>query len=379
MKRVLIAMMVVVFAFALLAGCDQAPASDGGANDESKEETQGDDQGQEATQGNEQGQEASDNTQEPAEQTFNLKLAGIKTDDDPASLAMALFAEEVNKNSGGTITVKTYTNSSLGNLNDLLSGMTDGTVEMMYNTFSCYSWIDGAKRFAVMSAPFLWDDNQQMQAFIESDIAAQWLDEAAKASGVRTLIAKGELPPRQLTCNQAVTYADDFKGLKVRTAEAPIVQETMKRLGAVPTVVPFSDLYMALKQGVVDAQENNFITVMTSSLYEVQSHFMKTDYIRDVSAIYVSEDIWQQMSDRQKQVMRDAAEKAVALEEELVAEKLQEAMDFLNGKMTFVEIDVPSIQAKLGSELYEEFDAAGEIWPTGTIEEILKFKENYEG
>jgi len=317
-------------------------------------------------------------SQSPSERTFNIKLAGIKTDDDPASIAMNLFAEEVNKNSGGTITVKTYTNSTLGPINDLLSGMTNNTVDMLYNTFSCYSWLEGAKRFTAITAPFLWNDNQELQAFLDSDTAHKWMEEAAASSGVRTLIAKGELPPRQLTANRAIKNADDFKGLKIRTAEAPIVQETMKRLGATPVVVPFADLYLALKQGTVDAQENNFITAKTSSLFEVQSHFMKTDYIRDVSAIFISEKIWTEMSDSQKKVMSDAAEKAVAREAELVAAQLTETMDFLKTKMTYVEIDVPSIQAKLGSDIYTEFDKAGQLWPTGTMDEILKFKAAYK-
>ncbi len=90
-----------------------------------------------------------------AEKTFNLKLAGIKNDEDPNSKGMELFAEIVNKESNGTITVKTYTNSVLGNLNDLLSGMIDGTVEMMSNTISCYAWLSGAgaKEFGIVSAP----------------------------------------------------------------------------------------------------------------------------------------------------------------------------------------------------------------------------------
>jgi tripartite ATP-independent transporter DctP family solute receptor len=313
-----------------------------------------------------------------AEKIFTLKLAGIKNDEDPASKAMELFAEKVKKDSNGTIVVNTYTNSVLGNLNDLLSGMIDGTVDMLYNTLSCYSWLSDLRWLNITSAPFLWKDNKELQSFIDSPEVQRRFEEGSTSSGVRLLIANGELIPRQLSANRAIKNADDFKGLKIRTAEAPIVQAIMKKLGAVPVVIPFADLYMSLKTGVADAQENNFFTMKSSSFYEVQTHFMKTDYIRDVGAIFISDKIWNQMSDNQKKIMKDAAKEATDLEAKIIADTVEEVMAFLSTKMTYVEPDIASIQAKLGSDIYQEFDKEGKIWPTGTLDLVLKFKENYK-
>lgn len=311
------------------------------------------------------------------EKEFTLKFAGIKTQDDPATLAMERFAEIVN-NSEANITIKTFPNSVLGSVNDMLSGMPNGITDMFYNTLSCYSWLDGAKKFNAVTAPFIWDNHDELQAFLNSDTAQTWFEEAAKTTGVRVLAAAGELPPRQLTANRPIESAEDFKGLKIRTAEAALVQQTMKKLGATPVVIPFADLYMALRQGTVEAQENNFITVKNNSLYEVQKYFMKTDYIRDVSTIFISETIWNQMSPKQQEILKNAALEAVEYEAKLIAESLDETMKFLEEKMTYVEIDVKSIQEKLGADIYKEFDKAGELWPTGTIDEILEFKENYK-
>jgi len=315
-----------------------------------------------------------------AEKTFNLKLAGIKNDEDPNSKGMELFAEIVNRESNGTIIVTTYTNSVLGNLNDLLSGMVDGTVEMMSNTISCYAWLSGAgaKEFGIVSAPFLWKDNKELQAFLDSPGVQKWIEDAAASTGVRVLIVNGELIPRQLSANRAIRNADDFKGLKVRTAESVLVMKLMEKLGATPIVIPFADLYMALKTGLADAQENNFFTMKSMSFYEVQSHFMRTDYSRDVSAIFISEQIWQQMSDNQKKIMKDAAKAATDYEAEIIAGTVEEVMAFLSTKMTYIEPDIASIQAKLGTDIYMELDELGTIWPTGTLDVALEFKENYK-
>ena len=312
------------------------------------------------------------------ETRFSLKLAGIKTPEDPASKAMEKFAEVVGKNAAANITVKTYNNSVLGPINDMLSGMPTGTTDLFYNTLSCYSWLGGAKVFNAVSAPFIWDSYDQLQAFLDSDVAKGWFEEAATKTGVRVLAATGELPPRELTSNKAVKTAADFNGLKVRTAESALVQQTMKKLGATPVVVPFADLYLALRQGTVDAQENNFITVKSSSLFEVQKYFMKTDYIRDVSAIFISEKVWKQMSPAQRSVVKDAAVQACKFEAEQIAAQMNETMAFLKKNMTYVDVDVKSIQDKLGANIYQEFDKAGQLWPTGTVDKIFQFKANYK-
>ncbi len=308
---------------------------------------------------------------EPQEEKIEIRIAGIKSDDDPASIAMQAFADQVNANSD-TLSVKIFTNSVLGGVNDLLSGMTDGTVDMMYNTLSCYPWMQGAEVFNVVSAPFMWDDNVQLEAFLQTEEVQSWFEEAAQTSGVRCVVAAGELPPRELTANVPVASAADFNGLKIRTAESSLVQETMRKLGAQPTVVAFADLYMALRQGTVSAQENGFMTVKSASLYEVQDYFMKTDYIRDVSAIFISNELWNRMSDGQRAVIAAAADQAVHTEESLIAEQIDEVVAFLEENMTYVEIDVSSVQEALGADFYNQFD--GNLWPAGTMEIVNAFK-----
>ena len=73
--------------------------------------------------------------------SFNLKLAGIKTEDDPATLAMNRFAEVLAEDPDLNISVTTYPNSVLGSSNDMLSGMPTGLTDLFYNTLSCYPWL----------------------------------------------------------------------------------------------------------------------------------------------------------------------------------------------------------------------------------------------
>ena len=88
---------------------------------------------------------------------------------------MNRFAEILDQKSDLNITVKTYPNSVLGGSNDMLSGMPTGLTDLFYNTLSCYPWLEGAQKFNAVTAPFLWDSQEEFQAFLDSETAQQGL------------------------------------------------------------------------------------------------------------------------------------------------------------------------------------------------------------
>lgn len=309
------------------------------------------------------------------EQVFELKLGTIRDDQDPATQALKEFIKLVEEKSDGTIKITLYNNSALGGLTELLSGMQFGSVDMVHDRISCYGILAGAGKFNIIAAPFLWESYEELEGFLNSEEANTWFDQAAHATGVRCFMAKGKTEARQLTANKPVKTVEDFLGLKVRTAEIPVVQQTMKALGAQPVVIPFSDLYMALRQGTADAQENGFLTVKNASLYEVQDYLMKTDYILDSGAFYISEKIWDSMSEKQQKVLVEAASEAANIQTKKTDELINETLDFLKEEMEYIEPDIASFQEKLGDSIYEEFDAEGRAWDTGAYEIVKKYKE----
>lgn len=309
-------------------------------------------------------------------QSYKLKLGTIWTDADPSTAAVEAFSEMVSEKTDGAIQVECYNNSKLGGSTELLSGMPAGTLEMYHGRISTYGFLDGASMFNICSAPFIWDSNDELYAFLQSDVAQQWFDEAAAATGVRVILAKGECEARELTANKPISNADDFEGLKIRTADSVVVQSTMKALGAIPSVVAFNDLYMALRQGTVDAQENGFITIQNNSLYEVQDYLMKTDYIRDISIFCIAESIWQDMDQKTRDVLVECAHAAADVGTEQTNAQIEDAFETLKSEMTYVEIDVKSIQDKLGN-VYEELD--GECWKEGAYAAVKEFKDSYAG
>jgi TRAP-type transport system periplasmic protein len=209
-----------------------------------------------------------------------------------------------------------------------------------------------------------------MRSSLLADFFKPVIADAEKKTGIKIMNIAGDTTPRGLTANRPIRTPADFKGLKIRTAASEVVVRTMKKLGALPQQIPFAELYMALRTGVVDAQENGVIVVATKSLYEVQKFYMKTDYIRDVETFYINPGLWEKLSREDQKVLMDASEQAGALVTELTRKQLQEAYDQLKGKMTVItppELKLDEIRKELKG-LFNDWE--GEKWPKGLLEKI---------
>ena len=127
---------------------------------------------------------------------------------------------------------------------------------------------------------------------------------------MKMLNITGDTAPRGLTANRKILSPADFKGLKIRTAASEVVLRVMKKFGALPQQIPFADLYVSLKTGVVDAQENGAITVANTSMFEVQKFYMRTDYIRDIETFYVNPRMYDALTAADQKILKDASEEA---------------------------------------------------------------------
>lgn len=302
-----------------------------------------------------------------------LRLATIRTEDDPTTLGALAFADGISEATDGQLTVEVFPNSQLGDANDLYAGMASGqNVDMFYEGISLYPTLDGASAFTVMSVPFLWDSYEQMRAVLQTDKYQQLIDEAAEATGVRVVATAGDAEPRALSANRPIPTAADMEGLALRIADAPMPQAFAQALGAEPQVVAFADLYLALRQGVVDGQENGAITMVNQSLMEVQSHYMPTNYIRDVRSWYFSDSVWNSLCADQQEAVQTEAEEAGMVTTEETTQQMEEATATLEEQLEVVDVDVESFRTALEG-VFEEFD--GDLWPEGLLEETRQLAE----
>jgi TRAP-type transport system periplasmic protein len=308
-----------------------------------------------------------------AQDSFTVRIGHIRDTNHPTHVAALKFKDILEADSKGRIQVKVYPNSQLGDPKQMFALMQTGDLEMAYGGINTFAWIKGGEPYEITSIPFLFKDYDHMRRSLKADFFKAIQDKAEKDTKIKIVNINGDTAPRGLsTRDRRVVNAADFRSLKIRTAASPTVLKAMQALGALPQQIPLADLYMALKTGVVDAQENGAIMVASASLYEVQKFYTRTDYIRDIETFYMAADKWQRLSPSDRDLVLKATEEAGNLETALTQKQLDEVYTLLRTKMTVLDADLASIQAKLEG-IYSDYE--GTKWPKGLLAQIKAMQD----
>ncbi|MCF7915779.1 MAG: TRAP transporter substrate-binding protein [Spirochaetaceae bacterium] len=304
------------------------------------------------------------------EKEITIKLGHIRATNHPTHEGALKFAELVKERTDGRITINVFANSQLGGIQEMFTQVNTGDLEMVYGGINTYGFIEGGDAFEITAIPFLYRDYEHMLNALKADFFDPVFEEAEEKTGIKVMNIGGDTAPRGLSANRPIRKPADFEGLKIRTAASEVVIRAMKGLGALPQQIPFSDLYVALKTGTVDAQENGAIVVADNSLYEVQDYYMKTDYIRDIETFYINPEFWNSLSEEDQEIMLNASEEAGQLVTELTNERLDAAYEKLEEEITVIrppELDLEAVRAELEGT-YSDWD--GTKWPEGLLEKI---------
>lgn len=250
--------------------------------------------------------------------------AGFSTSaTDPRVVATQLFKEEVEKATDGRITVEIHPDGELGADSELIEGVINSKVDITAS--SAGNFATYAPNVGISAFPFLFDGFDEAWAFVDSDVETdaeeELLDYNIKVlghydNGFRCVTTSDRIGP--------VDSVSDMEGLIIRTPENQIVMQTMLLLGAEPKVLDFTELYDALKKGEFDAQENPIPVIYNNKLYEVQSNLAITNHSYDVMLFVIADDVWESLSDEDRQILSDAAAKAQAKDRELVKSQTEE-------------------------------------------------------
>jgi tripartite ATP-independent transporter DctP family solute receptor len=217
------------------------------------------------------------------------------------------FKEQVEKISQGRLRVEIYPNSQLGGEREMQESVALGNLEMTVSgLLAIYEPV-----FAALDVPYLFKDRAHIRKFHDS-AAFKELASSLDAKNIKVLTYY-EGGFRQVTNNvRPIHKVADLKGLKIRTPEIPAMIETFKQLGAVVTPMSFKELYGALRQGVVDGQENPVKNIHTSKFYEVQKHLAITNHQYNSGYVYMNNGYFNRLpADLQQLLLKAVAESSV--------------------------------------------------------------------
>ena len=218
-------------------------------------------------------------------------------------------ADEISRRSEGRHTVQVFPGGQLGSETEINEGLALGTTDIIYtgNGFAARSY----GPIALGSAPFVYRDFDHWRAYARSDLFRDLAAGYQRATShvPLALIYFGE---RHVTSNKPILSPSDMRGLRIRVPDAKLLLMFPRAVEAIPTPIAFSEVYLALQQGVVEAQENPLPTIRSMKFHEVQSNINLTGHIADSQLVIMAGARWDALSEADQKMFREVFQEAAA-------------------------------------------------------------------
>lgn len=236
-----------------------------------------------------------------------LKWAHVYETSEPYHKWSVWAGDEFKKRTNGKFEIQVFPASSLGKESDINQGLQLGTVDIILTGASFAS--TSFPRLAVSYYPFTFRDADHVIAYGKSDIFKELTEGYKKATG-NTVTALTYYGARHATSNKLFKNCDEMKGLKMRVPDAPAYTALPRACGANPTPIAFAEVYLALQNGTVDAQENPLPTIDAKKFYEVQKNIILTGHIADALLTVVSPSTMSKLTPAEQKLLVDITQEA---------------------------------------------------------------------
>src|SRR5215203_3654420 len=298
----------------------------------------------------------------PAFAQTKLKWAHVYETSEPYHKWSVWAGEEFKKRTNGKFEISVFPASSLGKESEINQGLQLGTVDIILTGASFAS--NSYPRLAVSYYPFTFRDADHVIKYSKSDVFKELTEGYKKATG-NTVTALTYYGARHATSNKLFTTCEQMKGLKIRVPDAPAYTALPRACGANPTPIAFAEVYLALQNGTVDAQENPLPTIEAKRFYEVQKYITLTGHITESLITAVSGSVWSKLSEADKkifdQVLWEASSRA---SQDIVDAENRLVSEFEKKGKTVNKVD----RAPFAAAVLPSLTAADAPWPKSLYE-----------
>jgi len=288
---------------------------------------------------------------------MTIKFSHVVAENTPKHQGALAMKEYIESESDGKIEVEIYPNSSLFGDQDEYQNLVSNNVQFIAPDLT--KFVGNNPQFNVPALPFMFDNDEEAIAFWDGEKGQEILG-SLEGDGVLGL----KMWPnggKHLTNNErAIDSPDDLKGLKFRTQGGQVLEALYSELGAGSESIPFSELYTALDQGVVDGQENTFSNIESRKFDEVQKYMTVMNHTRVDYAVFTNTEFWEGMNDATKEIVEAGLEEGTKVAREEAITLNEEAYEIIKerGNVEITELTPEQIEEfRTALEpIYEEFE-----------------------
>ncbi len=305
-----------------------------------------------------------------------LVFTSVSVPGDAHTQAMYVFKDEVEKLSGGQIQVDVYDSGKLFTQQGEQDAIRKGTVDMVYTSAQ---WLaEFIPYLSMFGAAYTFQSYDQMTKTFNGPIGKKIFEEVAQKTGIRPLVAY-YLGTRQLNLTAKVgpvTKPEQMKGVKLRVPNSPTWIAMGKALGGNPTPMAFNEVYMGLKTGAVDGQDNPLPTDKNAKFYEVTKYIVLTNHVVDSTWPSINEKKWKSLTNEQQGWIMQAAEKARQFCDKTNLDNEKNILDFFRQQgLTVIENpDRAAFAAYAKNSYLTESKDISKDWDLALYDEIQKIK-----
>jgi C4-dicarboxylate-binding protein DctP len=248
---------------------------------------------------------------------YVLKFSHVVSENTPKGKAALFFEKRLEELSKGRIDVQVYPNSQLYKDKAVLKAIKLNSVQMACPSFSKFGKF--VPQLALFDLPFLFRDIDHLHKVQDSEVG-QKLKDMVTAKGYVALDFWDNAFKQFTSSKKALIKPEDAKGQKFRIMSSKVLEAQFKAVGANPQMMPFSEVYSALQQGVIDGQENTNSNIYTKKFYEVSKYMTVSNHGYLGYLVVMSKKFWNSLPDDLKVAVKQAMKEATAEERKLAVE-----------------------------------------------------------
>ncbi|NLY06513.1 MAG: TRAP transporter substrate-binding protein DctP [Candidatus Atribacteria bacterium] len=288
-----------------------------------------------------------------AQEQYVLRFNHVLAPGHPYHEGFQKWAERVYERTNGGLKIEVFHSAQLGVEEDIIEQIRQG-VPVGQNT-------DAARlgnyvpEIAVINGPYFVESIEEVQKLHESPSIQEWIDKLDKEYGLKVLSFNWVQGYRHfMTKDKEVRTPEDLKGLRIRTAPAPIWQESVRALGATPVALNFDEMYTALQQGAIDGAELVYDNVTSGNLYEVLNYISETRHFLLVNFEVISSKWFYSLPEEYQKILVEECDRAGLETSYLIEENTEKTKEIIREKgVTIIEdVDLEAFK-KAGEAAYE--------------------------
>jgi len=304
-----------------------------------------------------------------AQAEFVIKIASSANAEEPQSIAMDLFAKNVEEKSNGRIKCEHYPSNQLGSERDVLEGLQIGTIEMIAPATSVMgNWVPSLNLFEL---PFIFQNRDHWWAVLDSEIGMSFTEPCAE-QGFHLLGFYDVGARHIMTVEKAINSIEDMKGLKIRTMENAAHLDAFKAFGANPTPMAYAELYTALQTEVIDGAEAANVNYNSKKFYEVAPNWAQVGWIHLAQIVVMSKIFYDKLPPDLQELVNNEAKVAIKFERQAYKEKDESLLPDLEALGVKVTYPDKKQFVEAASGVYDKW--ADQVGGREKIDAVLNFK-----